>query len=114
MTYSLLAVAEAELAEAATWYETQASGLGKEFLEEFEAVMERIIRFPDAWTRVGARHRRCLFRRFPYAVLYSRTEAEIRVAGVICLRRDPREGKKEDEMHDSEPTHPANLASLGG
>lgn len=51
MTYSLLAVAEAELAEAAAWYETQA--------------------FLRHGGRVGARHRRCLFRRFPYAVLYS-------------------------------------------
>jgi hypothetical protein len=39
--------------------------------------------------RVGKRHRRCLFRRFPFAVLYSHTETEILVAGVIDLRRDP-------------------------
>lgn len=94
MNYRLLTVAEAELAEAATWYEAQAAGLGQEFLDEFEAVMERLMRFPDAWTRVGARHRRCLFRRFPYAVLYSRIEEEIRVAGVIDLRRDPQHAEQ--------------------
>jgi len=89
MKYCLLSIADAELAEAARWYETQATGLGWEFLDEFEAVMDRIMRFPEAWTRIGTRHRRCLFRRFPYAVLYSQTGAEIRVAGVIDLRRDP-------------------------
>jgi plasmid stabilization system protein ParE len=89
MRYRLLSLADRELAEAAQWYETQAAGLGQEFLDEFQAVMSRIMRFPEAWTKVGARHRRCLFRRFPYAVLYSHTESEILVAGVIDLRRDP-------------------------
>lgn len=89
MTYRLLAVAEEELAAAATWYEAQATGLGGEFLDEFEAVMERILQSANAWKRVGTRHRRCLFQRFPYGVLYSITGTEIRVAGVIDLRRDP-------------------------
>jgi hypothetical protein len=89
MNYRLLSVADTELGEAAKWYEAQATGLGQEFLDEFEAVMGRIVRLPEAWKRIGARHRRCLFRRFPYAVLYSHTGAEIIVAGVIDLRRDP-------------------------
>jgi toxin ParE2 len=89
MTYRLLAVAEAELAEAVFWYEGQASGLGEEFLDEFESVMDRIVAFPEAWMRVGLRHRRCLFRRFPFAVLYNHSKEEIRVVGVIDLRRDP-------------------------
>ena len=89
MRYRLLSLADSELAEAAQYYEAQAAGLGQEFLDEFQPVMSRIMRFPEAWTRIGARHRRCLFRRFPCAVLYSHTEAEILVAGVIDLRRDP-------------------------
>ena len=89
MKYRLLSVAEAELAEAASWYEGQAAGLGQEFLDEFEMVLDWIMRFPEAWKRVGTRHRRCLFRRFPYAVLYSLTRDEIIVAGVVDLRRDP-------------------------
>ena len=89
MTYRLLAVAESELSDAASWYEAQAAGLGGEFLDEFEQVISRVQKFPDAWARVGKRHRRCLFRRFPFAVLYSYTETEIFVAGVIDLRRDP-------------------------
>lgn len=97
MNYRLLTIAEAELAEAAEWYETQAPGLGQEFLDEFEAVMRRIVRFPEAWTRIGERHRRCLFRRFPYAVLYSQTEIEIRVAGVVDLRRDPKRMQQRKE-----------------
>ena len=52
MNYRLLAVAEAELAEAAVWYETQAPGLGQEFLNEFESAMERIVEFPEAWRQI--------------------------------------------------------------
>ena len=89
MTYRLLSVAEAELAAAAAWYQDQAPGLGQEFLDEFESTMERVTRFPDAWTRISARHRRCLFRRFPFAVIYSQTGSMIRVAAVGDLRRDP-------------------------
>jgi len=89
MKYRLLSVAETELSEAAKWYEAKATGLGQEFLDEFDAVMDRIMGFPEAWRRIGARHRRCLFRRFPYAVLYSHTETEVLVAGVIDLRKDP-------------------------
>lgn len=89
MTYRLLSVAESELAAAAAWYEAQASGLGGEFLDEFAATMARIDQFPEAWMRVGVRHRRCLFRKFPYAVLYSIQGSTITVAAVIDLRRDP-------------------------
>jgi toxin ParE1/3/4 len=94
MSYRLLSVAERELAEAATWYEGKAEGLGQDFLDEFEAVMDRILHYPEAWKQVGARHRRCLFRRFPYAVLYSRRDTEIIVAGVIDLRRDPQRAER--------------------
>lgn len=57
MTARLLAVAEAELAEAVFWYEGQASELGEEFLDEFESVMDRTMAFPVAWKRVGLRDR---------------------------------------------------------
>lgn len=88
MNYRLLSVAEAELAEVALWYEAQAPGLGQQFLDEFERTMERVVRFPDAWTKISVRHRRCLFRRFPYAVVYSQTSTHIRVAAIADLRRD--------------------------
>ena len=89
MTYRLLSPAREELAAAALWYESQSPGLGQRFLAEFDSVMDLILKFPAAWKPVGRRHRRCRFRRFPYAVLYSNTEIEIIVAGVIDFRKDP-------------------------
>lgn len=89
MNFRLLSAAEADLAEAARWYESQASGLGLRSLDEFEATMARVIQFPDAWTSVSAHHRRCLFRRFPFAVIYTVTDSHIRASAVADLRRDP-------------------------
>lgn len=97
MSYRLLSVAESELAAAAAWYEAQSPSLGEEFLDEFLFAMARVEVFPEAWAQVGARHRRCLFRRFPYAVLYSHIGSDITVAGVVDLRRDPTRSDKRRE-----------------
>lgn len=65
MTYRLLSVARIELAEAAKYYAAQSRGLGFEFMDEFDAVVERIMRLPEGWKRVGTRHRRCPVSAFP-------------------------------------------------
>jgi hypothetical protein len=49
MRYRSLSLADRELAEAAPWYELQAAVLGQEFVDEFEAVMSRVMRFPKAY-----------------------------------------------------------------
>jgi hypothetical protein len=41
MKYRLLSVPDTELTEAARWYETQATGLGQEFLEESQRCKPR-------------------------------------------------------------------------
>lgn len=94
MNYRLLQPAELELTQAASWYEAQAAGLGLQFLDEFEAVMERVTQFPESWTKISARHRRCLFRRFPFAVIFSQSGGKIRVAAVADLRRNPERTEK--------------------
>lgn len=94
MNYRLLQPAELELTQAASWYEAQAAGLGLQFLDEFEAVMERVTQFPEAWTKISARHRRCLFRRFPFAVIFSHSGGKIRVAAIADLRRNPERTEK--------------------
>lgn len=89
MKIRTLSIAEEELADACEYYDSQSCGLGSEFITEFEAVVARIVQFPMAWRQVGARHRRCLFRRFPFAVLYSIRGEEIVIVGIMDLRRSP-------------------------
>jgi plasmid stabilization system protein ParE len=64
--------AEAEMAEAARWYETHRAGLGKEFLDAVDTAVERIAQAPQIGSLVPGVSdqsiRRRPVRRFPYHV----------------------------------------------
>lgn len=89
MKLDIFSVAERELAEAALYYESQCRGLGAEFLEEAKQVLERIDRFPDAWQKLSGRVRQCLFRRFPYGIVYETRDDVILIAAIRHLKRQP-------------------------
>ncbi len=89
MNYRILSVAARDLTDAIEFYERQSGGLGEQFLDEYESVIRRILDFPEAWTPISPNQRRCLVRRFPYAVLYAHDGNEILVTGIADLRRDP-------------------------
>lgn len=52
--------ADAEMAEAARWYETHREGLGIEFLDALDTAVARIAETPRGWERwyLGSRIRR--------------------------------------------------------
>lgn len=62
--------AEAELIGAARFYESQVSGLGRQFLEEFEHCVGVILESPTRWRTVSGDLRRYLMPRFPYGLYY--------------------------------------------
>jgi plasmid stabilization system protein ParE len=82
--------AEEDLAEAKAWYERQRPGLGDEFLECVEEVLDRIPQFPEAGRPMLRGVRRLLVRRFPYAVFYRVEDDQVAVLAVYHTRRDPR------------------------
>lgn len=88
MTVRFLKVAQAELREAARYYESQA-GLGGDFLLEVKAAIERITEFPAAWQRVDLELRRCQLDRFPYGLVYVEEGGEILIVAVTHLQRRP-------------------------
>ncbi len=92
--FRILSIAARDLANAIEYYETKSVGLGGDFLDEYERTISRICRFPEAWALVSPNQRRCLMRRFPYAVFYSRMGEEIIVTGVADLRMDPEKIRK--------------------
>jgi hypothetical protein len=92
--FLILSIAAQDLANAIEYYETKSVGLGGDFLDEYERTISRICRFPEAWANVSPNQRRCLMRRFPYAVFYSVTGEEIIVTGVADLRMDPEKIRK--------------------
>jgi len=52
------------------WYEKKSRGLGEDFLRMFYAVAAEIQRNPLLYPVVYNEFRRCLLRRFPYAIYY--------------------------------------------
>ncbi len=82
--------AQADVAEAFAWYETQRVGLGSEFLAEVARVLERIEQLPESYAVLRGQTRRALVHRFPYAVFYVLDPDVIGVTAVMHGRRDPR------------------------
>jgi plasmid stabilization system protein ParE len=54
--------------------------LGFEFAEEVQQALERINHYPEAWSPLSSRVRRCIVNRFPYSAIYERSEIIIIVA----------------------------------
>jgi len=81
--------AEAEMANAARFYEQRTDGLGGDFLDEVEQAFERIELAPEAWPRLEGPVRRCLVERFPYGVYYRLDSAAIFVLAVMHSKKKP-------------------------
>jgi plasmid stabilization system protein ParE len=92
--YRFTSAALSELKEATHYYEQKENGLGTAFLDEIDATLERILRFPHAWHLTTARTRRCRTHRFPFGLLYQIRPDEILITAVMDLRRDPQRWKK--------------------
>lgn len=64
--------AEADIIDAAVWYETREHGLGLAFTSEIQAAIERAFQTPLLYLqlRENPQVRRVLVKRFPYRVFY--------------------------------------------
>ncbi|SRR5258705_9072423 len=81
MKIAFLDAAKSEFDDAIDYYDEQRFGLGLEFEEEVEQALERIVHYPEAWSPLSSRVRRCVLNRFPYSVIYEiRSEIIIIVA----------------------------------
>ena len=87
MTYGFHSAAEAELNQAVDYYNARRPNLGWEFAAEVHAAIQSILAYPQAWTPLSQRARRCLVRRFPYGVVYERRGDIIRILAVMHLNR---------------------------
>jgi plasmid stabilization system protein ParE len=81
--------AEAEINEAADFYDTQSPGLGGAFLGEIERTIRSISEFPEAVPLVRGRARKRAIARFPYSLVYSVRPEEIRILAVAHHKRRP-------------------------
>jgi hypothetical protein len=81
--------AESEMAEAALWYETQQTGLGKRFLASVQETLNRVEIDPQLYPFVDDDVRRCLIKTFPYGVLFRVHEDCVVIMAVMHLHRAP-------------------------
>jgi toxin ParE1/3/4 len=82
-------LAEEELRDAARYFEQARPGLGTAFLDEAEQAIQQILEFPESAPEVEKGVRKKLLRRFPYAVLYSIREKDLRILAVPNQRQRP-------------------------
>jgi plasmid stabilization system protein ParE len=89
MTFSFHPEARAEFEGAVAYYEELQAGLGLDLALEVQAAIGSVVSFPDAWPPIEGEIRRCLVRRFPYGILYTRLDSEVLILAVMHLQRSP-------------------------
>jgi plasmid stabilization system protein ParE len=90
MKVRFLTPAQAEVDDAVTWYDSQAQGLGLQFLDELDRAIRRIVSYPLSHADIKEGLRRCLLSRFPYGIIYGLDSETIVVVAVAHLHREPR------------------------
>ena len=90
MNIKFLNAAENEFVDAINYYNLQSEGLGFEFAAEVKRTFGRIIEYPDAWTRLSNRTRRCQTNRFPYGIIYQVRTDTLLIVAVMHFHRDPK------------------------
>ena len=81
--------AEAELIEAAQFYERRVPGLGAQFLDAVDAAVRVVQQAPQRWRILEADVRRYLVSQFPYAIYYRAIPDEIRILAFKHHSRHP-------------------------
>lgn len=89
MKLRILEEAQLDLENSVDYYNGESPGLGFEFADEFYQTIDRVGDNPDAWPHVSKRTRRCIFHRFPFAIIYQMTESTLLVIAVMHLHRHP-------------------------
>ena len=89
MTIKFHSEARKEFFEAAEYYEEQVVGLGDDFIDEVEKVLDVIEQQSASGTKITNTERRFLVSRFPYGVIYSVEADQIVILAVMNLKRKP-------------------------
>lgn len=83
-------LAEADLDDAARWYEDERAGLAERFLSDVDRSFARIRERPLQFPSVAGDVRRALLHTFPYAVYFRASNETVVVLAVLHLRRNPK------------------------
>jgi plasmid stabilization system protein ParE len=88
-TVRLREEAEYDLEDAASWYESQKSGLGHDFLDIVEQALNSITQNPFSYPIVHRGTHRAVLSRFPFAIFYILRASEVLIIAVMHGSRNP-------------------------
>jgi plasmid stabilization system protein ParE len=77
------------MGEAAAYYETQQSDLGRRFLASVQDAINRIVLNPRLYPVVERDVHRCLTKTFPFGVLFREHSDQVVIMAVMHLHREP-------------------------
>ena len=80
---------EFEIKSSYQWYQSQANGLGENFLDELESGYQTIRELPDVWPIFQKGFNRYLLAKFPFAIIYRKTTNCIYIVAVMHTSRKP-------------------------
>jgi plasmid stabilization system protein ParE len=83
-------LAEADLDDAARWYDEEHRGLSRRFLSDVDDTFARIRELPLQFPAVAHDVRRALLHTFPYAVYFRMSDETVAVLAIVHLRRNPK------------------------
>ncbi|MBK9015865.1 MAG: type II toxin-antitoxin system RelE/ParE family toxin [Saprospiraceae bacterium] len=91
MSYTLIfhQLALEEIQDAHDWYEQQRTGLGLEFMDAIDEVVQRILSIPKSHPVVYQQRRKALPARFPYLIIFELHGDVIVVVAIIHASRNP-------------------------
>jgi plasmid stabilization system protein ParE len=81
--------AQADIREAATWYEGRETGLGIRFIGEIRASLQHIADNPLRFPTVDEDVRRALLHRFPYSIYFVNEPEAAAIMAVLHQHRRP-------------------------
>ncbi len=82
-------LARNELDDAASFYELEFIGLGRQFKAEVKKAAVRVGEYPMLWSVERGEIRKCLLHKFPYKLLYSIEADHILIIAVAHQHRKP-------------------------
>ena len=87
--YRFLPPADEEMTEASLFYEAASTGLGNDFLNDIQRVVDNLRQHPYLGHRIDRNLRRMLLHRFPFSLIYSVNLDEILIVAVAHHGRRP-------------------------
>jgi plasmid stabilization system protein ParE len=88
-SYSFHPEAHSEFKDAAIYYYKKSPSLASAFYTEVEKAIQKILEKPDLYRFIDEDFRRCMTKRFPYAIIYTIEKDYILILAVMHCSREP-------------------------